>query len=189
MRRNELLICWTYFPFPWNVSYLVGYMVRGIVANIRAGRPSNGIVGVAAGVRACARPRTRRPISRAAFGFDQLARSGLRAGRGVRLAEAEAALGPLGPRPKPPAGGWPWPARRLYAPFRLARTRLIGRVGRPVRCEVCGEVLFRGLPFIWRGRLKLLGVESAQVRTDWDKMNRMTFRHVERARCKLQAPR
>jgi hypothetical protein len=52
-----------------------------------------------------------------------------------------------------------------------------------VRCEECGEVLFRGLPFIWRGRLKLLGAERILVRADWDKMNRMTFRHVERDRC------
>jgi len=57
-------------------------------------------------------------------------------------------------------------------------------VGRPVQCEVCGDVLFRGFPLIWRGRLKLLGAESALVRVDWDKMNRMTFRHVEMDRCK-----
>jgi len=182
-QRNELLISWTYFPFPWNVFYMVGYILRGIAAKVRVGRPWNGIVGVAAGLRACASRRTRHPISRAAFRFDQLARSRLRTAGGVRLAHAEAALGPLGPRPKPSAGGWPWPVRRLHAPLREARTKLIKRVGRPLRCEVCGQVLFRGLPFIWRGRLKLLGAEGARVRADWDKKNRMTFRHVERDRC------
>jgi hypothetical protein len=39
------------------------------------------------------------------------------------------------------------------------------------------------MPFIWRGRLKLLGAESAWVRVDWDKMNRMTFRHAAIDRC------
>ena len=43
--------------------------------------------------------------------------------------------------------------------------------------------LFRGLPFVWRGRLQMLGAENVRVRADWDKMNRMAFRHVERDRC------
>lgn len=63
------------------------------------------------------------------------------------------------------------------------RTKLVRLFGRPVRCEECGEILFRGLPFIWRGKLKLLGAESELVRADWDKMNRLTLRHVERGRC------
>jgi hypothetical protein len=101
----------------------------------------------------------------------------------VRLGEAEAQLGPPGPKPKPRGGGWPGPTRWLHAPLRQVRTQVVEKVGRPVYCEVCGRVLFRGLPFIWRGRLKVLGAERALVRADWDKMNRMTFRHVERDRC------
>lgn len=66
------------------------------------------------------------------------------------------------------------------------RTTVVEKVGRPVHCEVCGQVLFRGLPFVWGGRLKVLGAERVLVRADWDKMNRMTFRHVERNRCDLQ---
>ena len=186
MQRNELLISWTYFPFPWNVFYMVGYMLRGIAAKVRVGRPWNGIVGVAAGLRACASRRTRRPISRAAFRFDQLARARARANAAVRLAEAEAQLDPPGRRPAPPGSGWPRPVRRLHAPLRQVRTKIVEKVGRPVRCEVCGRVLFRGLPFVWRGRLKILGAEGVQVRADWDKMNRMTFRHVERDRCNPQ---
>lgn len=102
----------------------------------------------------------------------------------MRLAEAEAALGAPGPPPTQPPGAWPGPIRRLHAPSRQARTTLINTVGRPVRCEVCGDILFRGLPFIWRGRLKLLGAESALVRADWDKMNRLTFRHIEKDHCR-----
>ena len=183
-RRNELLICWMYFPFPWNFVYMVGYALKGIRAGFRMGRPWNMVVGVAAGVRSCtAGRRGRRPISRAAFRYDQRSRARARAGSAMRLAEADAELDPLGPAPKPAGGGWPQPVRRLHGPLRQARTRVIATIGRPVRCEVCGTVLFRGLPFMWRGRLKLLGAESAQVRADWDEMNRLTFRHVELDRC------
>jgi GT2 family glycosyltransferase len=184
-RRHEMLICWLCFPFPWNLAYMVGYAIKGIGLGLRLGRPGNMIVGVAIGMRSCvAARRDRRPISRAAFRFDQRARSRTRATAGVRLAEAEAELGPVGPHPKPTAGGWPGPVRRLHSPLRRVRTKLTERAGRPVRCEICGQILFRGLPFIWRGRLKLLGAETALVRADWDKMNRMTFRHVESDRCR-----
>ena len=73
--------------------------------------------------------------------------------------------------------------------LRRLRTWLLARFGRPVRCEVCGDVLFRGFSVIWRGKLKLLGAEPALVRADWDKMNRMTFRHVESDHCRARAPR
>jgi hypothetical protein len=53
-----------------------------------------------------------------------------------------------------------------------------------VRCEECGEVLFRGVALPWRGRLKLIGAEYALVRADWSSMNELAFRHVERERCR-----
>jgi GT2 family glycosyltransferase len=184
LHRNEQLICWTYFPFPWNLLYMPGYAAKAVARGFRVGRPANALAGVAAGIRASAAGRgARRPVSRGAFRFDQLARSRARAGAAVRLGEAELQLAAPGPRPKPPTGGWPGPARRLFMPLRELRGRIVARVGRPVRCEACGEVLFRGLPFIWRGRLKVLGAESALVRVDWDKMNRMTFLHVQSDRC------
>ena len=186
-RRNELLICWMYFPLPWTLPYMAFFALRGLQHGTRLGRPWNSVLGVGAGMRSCVAARDRRrPIRRAAFALDQRSRSLIRAGTALRLSDVEAALGPLGPAPKPPGGGWPGPTRRLHAPLRRVRTRLIAAVGRPVHCEVCGEVLFRGLPFIWRGRLKLLGAESSLVRADWDKMNRMTFRHVEMDRCRSQ---
>jgi len=102
------------------------------------------------------------------------------------FAEFKARRPPIAPRPSGPAGAWLRASRHLYGPLRRLRTKLMLILGRPVHCEVCGEVLFRGLPFIWHGRLKLLGAESALVRCDWDKMNRMTFRHVEADRCRPQ---
>jgi glycosyltransferase involved in cell wall biosynthesis len=183
-RRNEQLIAWTYFPFPWNVASMGWYAVKGLRNGVRVRRRWIAVLGVAAGLKASAAARRdRQPISRAAFAFDRLVRSRARDGAGVTLAEAEAQLQLPGPRPKPPAGGWPGPAGRLHAPLRRARTTVIDKVGRPVRCEVCGGVLFRGLPLVMGGRLKLLGAEQVQLRADWDKMNRMTFRHVERDLC------
>lgn len=179
-RRNEWLICWMYFPLPWNLLYPVGYALKGLREGVRTGRRRNMTLGVVTGVRALAGSRpARRPLSRPAFRLDQWARSRTRAGAALRLAEVEGRLPPLGPPPKPPHGGWPRPVQRLHAPLRRARARLTFALGRPVRCEVCGEVMFRGLPLIWRGRLKLFGAETARVRADWDKMNRMTFRHVD----------
>lgn len=49
---------------------------------------------------------------------------------------------------------------------------------------MCGKQLFRSYPFVWRGRLKLLGAEVAEVRADWDKNDRLTFRHVEAEKCR-----
>ena len=73
-----------------------------------------------------------------------------------------------------------------YAPpLQRKLTHALLRVfGRPVRCEVCGAVLFRTVPTVWRGRLKLLGAEREFVQADWDKVNRLVFRHVEADRCR-----
>lgn len=186
-RRNDQLICWMYFPFPWNLLYMGGYALRGIHIGLTTGRLPTMAEGVAAGLGWCMTGRvSRRPINRAAFRFDRRSRARARAGGAMRLAEADAALGPSNPSPQLAALRRPRAIRVLHLRLRQARTRTIATIGRPVRCEVCGAVLFRGLPFIWRGRLKLLGAESLPVRVDWDKMNRMTFRHVELDQC--QAP-
>ncbi len=55
--------------------------------------------------------------------------------------------------------------------------------GRPVRCERCGAPLFRAIPFVSRGRVKLSGAEHALVRVDFDSMNHLVFSHVEVGDC------
>lgn len=62
---------------------------------------------------------------------------------------------------------------------------LIASLGRPVRCELCGEVLFRGLPIVRGGRVKLIGAEYALIRVDFASMNHLSFRHVEADRCAM----
>ena len=67
-----------------------------------------------------------------------------------------------------------------------AKRLLLGVLGRPVHCERCGAPLFRGLPIVTRGGVKLLGAERALVRVDFDSMNRLVFAHVEADRCPPQ---
>ncbi len=181
-RRNELLICWMYFPFPWNFVYMVGYVVKGIQRGVKAGRTRNMVDGMRLGLRRCL-STGRRPVNRAAFRLDRRTRAAVRAGGAVRLSAVEAQLPPLASsappiRPQPHPVAW-----KVHVSLRDVRTRLTDALGRPVRCEVCGEVLFRGVPVVWRGRLKIFGAESEAVRADWDKMNRMVFRHLDVDRC------
>ncbi len=56
--------------------------------------------------------------------------------------------------------------------------------GRSIHCEICGRELFKGIPVVWRGRLRLLGSAAGFVRVDWDGKNTLAFRHVEQEVCK-----
>ncbi len=40
-----------------------------------------------------------------------------------------------------------------------------------------------GVPFVWRGRLKVFGASAVWVRVDWDSTNTLRFRHLELDRC------
>jgi hypothetical protein len=71
---------------------------------------------------------------------------------------------------------------------RVIKQVILAVLGRRVRCELCGEVLFTAVPVVGRGRVKLLGAERALVRVDFDSMNRLAFRHVQADRCPAQRP-
>ena len=66
---------------------------------------------------------------------------------------------------------------------RRVKGLLLSALGRRVRCELCGQALFTGLPIVWAGGVKVVGAEYALVRVDWDSMNRLVFRHAEADRC------
>ncbi len=66
---------------------------------------------------------------------------------------------------------------------RRLKAILLALVGRPLRCEHCGEVLCRVVPIVRGGRLKLVGAEFALVRVDFDSMNHLVFSHVEAGHC------
>ncbi len=61
---------------------------------------------------------------------------------------------------------------------------MLGRIGRPVRCEVCGAELFRALPVPRRGGVQIFGAETAFVRAEFETMNQLVFRHAELDRCR-----
>jgi len=65
---------------------------------------------------------------------------------------------------------------------------ILGVFGRPVRCERCGEALFRAIPFVSHGRLKVSGAEYTLVHVDFDSMNHLVFRHAEAASCRVPGP-
>lgn len=53
-----------------------------------------------------------------------------------------------------------------------------------VRCERCGKVLFRAVPVIRDGRLKLYGAERAIVRVAFSSRNTLVFRHEALDACR-----
>jgi hypothetical protein len=72
----------------------------------------------------------------------------------------------------------------VLAALRNRLGALVSRHGRPVRCEACGQVLFRSLPYASRGQVKLPGADIARVRVDFETTTRLGFRHAELSRCR-----
>lgn len=58
---------------------------------------------------------------------------------------------------------------------RLGRALL--RVAPAIRCERCGEPLFRALPVLVDGRVRLYGAERAIVRVTFSSRRTLAFRH------------
>ena len=56
------------------------------------------------------------------------------------------------------------------------RNRLL-RLAPTIRCERCGRPLFKALPVIRDGRLRLYGAERAIVRVAFSSRNTLVFRH------------
>jgi len=60
---------------------------------------------------------------------------------------------------------------------------LLAVFGRPIRCERCGVTLFRAVPYVSGGRLKVSGAEHEFVAVDFDSMNHLVFRHAAAGPC------
>jgi glycosyltransferase involved in cell wall biosynthesis len=77
-RRNELLLAFTYFPFPWNVAAIAAWTARGILIGARLRVMRATLRGLCEGVVVCWRlRRERRPVSRPTMRLDRrLRRSG-----------------------------------------------------------------------------------------------------------------
>ncbi len=55
--------------------------------------------------------------------------------------------------------------------------RRLVRLAPAVRCERCGEPLFRAIPVLTGGRLRLYGAEQAIVRVTFSSRRTLAFRH------------
>jgi hypothetical protein len=60
---------------------------------------------------------------------------------------------------------------------------IVAVAGRPLRCELCGEVLTTAAPIVVGGRLLLVGLEREFVAVDFTTMNRLVFRHARAGDC------
>lgn len=67
---------------------------------------------------------------------------------------------------------------------------ILRRVGRAllrrapvVRCARCGKPLFRAVPVIAGGRLRLYGAERSVVRVEWTSRHTLAFRHEAADAC------
>jgi hypothetical protein len=60
---------------------------------------------------------------------------------------------------------------------------LLGALGRPVHCSMCGQQLFVALPFVRRGELRLIGAADRNVRVSFVKEESLEFRHLELDSC------
>ena len=58
---------------------------------------------------------------------------------------------------------------------RLGRKLL--RFAPEVRCSRCGRPLFRAIPVVSGGRVRLYGAETAVVRVEWTSRHTLAFRH------------
>jgi glycosyltransferase involved in cell wall biosynthesis len=95
-RRNELLLAFTYFPFPWNVAATAAWTVKGLRIGRRLGLMRPTVRGLGEGIRTCWRLRhERRPVARRTMRLDRR----LRRSRALRLESIEADLPALAAEP------------------------------------------------------------------------------------------
>ena len=69
---------------------------------------------------------------------------------------------------------------------KVIKRALLAVLGRPLRCELCDEVLATAAPFVWKGQLVLVGAEQEFVAVDFASMNRLVFRHAQAGACRAR---
>jgi len=75
-------------------------------------------------------------------------------------------------------GEWPDP----FLPRGLERL-VVRLFGRQIRCAECGRELFKGVPFLWRGKLWLFGAYEHVIRVSFVSSEAMEFRHAQLDEC------
>jgi hypothetical protein len=71
---------------------------------------------------------------------------------------------------------------------RILKRAIIAVAGRPLRCELCGEVLTTAAPIVIGGRLLVVGLERELVAVDFATRNRLVFRHARAGACRARRP-
>lgn len=66
---------------------------------------------------------------------------------------------------------------------RAVKQALVRAFGRPLVCAACGRQLCMALPVVWRGRVRVLGADTALVRVSFVTKDTLEFRHVELGDC------
>ena len=71
---------------------------------------------------------------------------------------------------------------------RALKRAIIAVVARPLRCELCDEVLTNAAPIVSRGQLLLVGLDRELVAVDFTAQNRLVFRHARAGACRARRP-
>lgn len=67
--------------------------------------------------------------------------------------------------------------------WRALERVLLRALGRPVVCAECGQPMFRALPIVRNGRLRVLGAFENLVRVSFDTKDTLEFRHGHLDEC------
>lgn len=83
---------------------------------------------------------------------------------------------------------WRAPDRSLRgrAEWRIRTTAeraLVRVVGRDLVCAACGCRLFRAVPIVWKGRVKLIGAYEHSVRVSFGSKDELELRHLMLDEC------
>ena len=72
--------------------------------------------------------------------------------------------------------------RRAYL---VSRRALLRVVGREIVCAACGRTIFRAIPIVWRGHVRVIGAAEPHhnVRVAFGGTQSLEFRHVELDLC------
>jgi hypothetical protein len=74
-------------------------------------------------------------------------------------------------------------ATRLRARGKAWGVRAFDALAPAFRCQRCGGTAFRGIPVVWRGRLRIIGAARRIVAVDWESQDDLAFVHAVAADC------
>jgi hypothetical protein len=64
-----------------------------------------------------------------------------------------------------------------------AQHALLRVAGRELVCSECGRPILRGLPIVWRGRVRVIGISEHRVHVAFKDQSSLEFRHMQLDHC------